>query len=157
MSSLLRPFNDNLGLWTCLCRRSAERIWSILLLNDADTHWDGKCQFQDDKALSQERSKRDSGGEGSNLTPSPLDAHNICCSHWNLCVCRLVIAAKNTRRMCFVTPNTANVICDTRHFIPKLLNTKWLVIAFISSLKLQKCYFHRQRKKLNTVDRIMIP
>lgn len=96
---------------------------------------------QDDKALSLERSKRDSGGEGSNLTPPPLDAHNICCSHWNLCVCRLVIAAKNTRRVCFVTPNTARIICGTRQLYTKTVEHKVVGNSFHLQLKSAKMLF----------------
>lgn len=60
---------------------------------------------RDDKALSQERSKRDSGGEGSNLTQPPLDAHNICCSHWKLCL--------QTCDSC--EKHKAGVFCDSKY------------------------------------------
>lgn len=75
MSSLLKPCNDNLGLWTCLFPLSAERVWSILFRDDTDKHWKGKGQDRRIRVGRKKNTQTDCR-IAVRLTQPLVDAHN---------------------------------------------------------------------------------
>lgn len=122
MSLLFRPVNDNSGLWTGLQWLFTERMWSILLVNDIDTHWDAKSLDTHQAREIRCSLRRDQKGESGKPSSLTQQLNGVAWGQWR-CTQNLLLCG--VCRLHSQKPKQKRFVYDSKYGIDFL----WAVVA----------------------------